>query len=158
MPTLLQLAARSICRNKRCISPSVDPHQGVHQPTLEPGRQDTHPDANPTSHHSTGNTNMEILAMVPYTPIHVDRLPKANNNRNRNNGEQGPLLDAPTTGRMAYLRERYRNQQQATETNSKLQTSCLVPGELKQTSPVTHCLPNSIAGVLNRVQILFLLL
>ena len=40
----------------------------------------------------------------------------------------------------------------------KLQTSCLVPGELKQTSPTTHYLPNGIAGVLNGVQIPFLLL
>ena len=50
VPTLLQLVARSICRSNKCVSPSVDPHQGVRQRTLEPGRQDTHPGADPTSH------------------------------------------------------------------------------------------------------------
>ena len=92
--------------------------------------------------------------MVPYTPTHVDRLPEANNNRNRNNGEQGRLPDAPTTGRMAYLRERYRSQQLSEEATDLM----LSPGELKQTSPTTHYLPNGIAGVLNGVQIPFLLL
>ena len=47
---------------------------------------------------------------------------------------------------------------EANSFQSKLQTSCLVPGELKQTSPRTHYLPNGIAGVLNGVQIPFLLL
>ena len=154
VPTLLQLAAGSICRSNRCISPSVDAHQGVRQPTLEPGRQDAHPGADPTSHHSTGSTSMEISAMVPYTPTHVDRLPEANNNRNRNNGEQGRLLDTPTTGCVAYLRKRYRSQQLSEEATDLM----LSPGELKQTSPMTHYLPNSITGVLNGVQIPFLLL
>ena len=48
-----------------------------------------------------------------------------------------------------------------TEINSfrrKLQTSCLVPGELKRTSPMTHYSPNDTAGVLNGVQIPFLVL
>ena len=40
----------------------------------------------------------------------------------------------------------------------KLQTSCLVPGGLKLTSPMTHFLPNGTAGVLNGVQIPFLVL
>ena len=41
-----------------------------------------------------------------------------------------------------------------TEPNSfqrKIQISCLVPGELKQTSLTSHHFPNGIAGVLNRV-------
>ena len=38
--TLLQLAARSICRSSRCIPPDVDTHEGVCQPTLESCGQD----------------------------------------------------------------------------------------------------------------------
>ena len=40
----------------------------------------------------------------------------------------------------------------------KLQTSCLVPRELKRTSPMTHYLPNGTAGALNGIQIPFLVL
>lgn len=97
VPTLLQLVPRSICINNRCISPSLDSHQRVCQPTLESGRQDTHPGEDPTSHHSAGGTNVqvEILTMVPYTTTHADRLSKTNNNRIRDNGQQGQSLMLP---------------------------------------------------------------
>ena len=104
--------------------PKCGPTSRVYQLTLEPGRQDTHPGADSTSHHSTGSTSMEITAMVSYTPTSVDRLPEANNNRNRNKyGKQGRLSDAPTTGCMAYLRERYRSQQLSEEATDLMLSS-----------------------------------
>ena len=115
VPTLLQLAARSICRSNRRISPSVDPHQGVCQPTMESDRPDTFSGPDSTSQHSAGSTSVEIPTMVSHTPIHVGGLSQTNNNRNRDNGQQGQLTDAPTTSRMAYLRERYRGQQLSEE-------------------------------------------
>ena len=111
VPTLLQLAARSICRSNRCISPSLDPHQGVCQPSLESSRQDTHPVVNSTSYHCAGGSRVEGTTMVPCSPTHANGLPETNNNRNEDNGKQGQLPDAPTTSHMAHLRERYRGQQ-----------------------------------------------
>ena len=111
VPTLLQLAARSICRSNRCISPGVDPHQGVCQSTLEPGRQNTCSGTDSQSQPSAGSTSVEIPAMVPNTATHAGGLSQTDSSRNRNNGQQRQFIDAPTTSRVAHLRERYRNQQ-----------------------------------------------
>ena len=129
VPTLLQLAARSICRSNRCISPSLDPHQGVCQPSLESSRQDTHPVVNSTSYHCAGGSSVEGTTMVPCSPTHANRLPETNNNRNEDNGTVWHISGKDT------------------EANSfwrKLLTSCLAPGELKQKSSMTlfakrHC-------------------
>ena len=123
VPTLLQLAARSICRSNRRISPSVDPHQGVCQPTMESDRPDTFSGRDSTSQHSAGSTSVEIPTMVSHTPIHVGGFSQTNNNRNRDNGQQGQLADAPTTSRMAYLRERYRGQQLSEEATELMLSS-----------------------------------
>ena len=111
VPTLLQLAARSICRSNRCISPGVDPHQGVCQSTLEPGRQNTCSGTDSQNQPSAGSTSVEIPAMVPNTATHAGGLSQTDSSRNRNNGQQRQFIDAPTTSRVAHLRERYRNQQ-----------------------------------------------
>jgi len=103
--SVLQLAARSICRGNRCIPPGVDPHQGVCQSTLESDRQDTHSSTDTTSQHSAGSTSVEIPTMVHHTSANVGGLPQSDNS-NRNNGEQGQLRTALTTSRMAHLRER----------------------------------------------------
>ena len=123
VPSLLQLAARSICRRNSCISPSVDSHQGVCQPTLEPGRQDTHPGTEPTSHHSAGGTSLEIPTVVPYSPTHADRLFQVDSNGIRNNDQQGQFPDAPSTSHMAHLRERYRSQQLSKEATDLMLSS-----------------------------------
>ena len=78
-------------------------------------RLDTFSGPDSTSQHSAGSTSVEIPTMVSHTPIHVGGLSQTNNNRNRDNGQQGQLTDAPTTSRMAYLRERYRGQQLSEE-------------------------------------------
>ena len=55
--------------------------------------------------------------MVSYTSKHAGGLSQADNIRNQNNGEQGELIDAPTTSRMARLRESQQPQpsEEATE-------------------------------------------
>ena len=91
VPTLLQLAARSICRSNRCISPSVDPHQGVYQSTLESGRQNTHSCTDSTSQHSAGSTSVEIPTVIPHTSTNVGGFSQTDSSRNRNNGQQGEI-------------------------------------------------------------------
>ena len=89
----------------------VDPHQGVCQSTLEPGRQNTCSGTDSQSQPSAGSTSVEIPAMVPNTATHAGGLSQTDSSRNRNNGQQRQFIDAPTTSRVAHLRERYRNQQ-----------------------------------------------
>ena len=54
--------------------------------------------------------SMEITTMVSNPATDADRLSPANNNIPSGDGQSGPISDAPTTSRMAYLRERYRGQ------------------------------------------------
>ena len=89
--------------------------------------------------------------MVPCSPIHANRLPETNNDRNGDNGKQGQLPDAPTISRMAHLRERYRSQQLSEEATDLMLS-------FWRASHMTRYLPNGITGVLNGVQIPFLVL
>ena len=115
VPTLLQLAARSICRSNRCIPPDVDSHEGVCQPTLESCGQDIISDSDTTGGCCTHSSSLEITAVVSNPAIDADRLPPVNNNRQSRNVQSGPICDAPTASRMAYLRERYRGQRLSEE-------------------------------------------
>ena len=110
VPTLLQLAARSICRSNRCIPPDVDSHEKVCQPTLESCGQDIISDSDTTGGCCTHSSSLEITAVVSNPAIDADRLPPVNNNRQSRDVQSGPICDAPTASRMAYLRERYRGQ------------------------------------------------
>jgi len=71
VPSLLQLAARSVSRSDRCVPPSVDSHQGVCQSFMELNRQDTGSSTNSTSQHSAGSTSVEVSTMVPHAPTLV---------------------------------------------------------------------------------------
>ena len=110
VPTLLQLAARSICRSNRCIPPDVDTLEGVCHPTLESCGQDIISDSDTTGGCCTHSSSLEITAVVSNPAIDADRLPSVNNNRQSGDVRSGPICDAPTASRMAYLRERYRGQ------------------------------------------------
>ena len=74
-------------------------------------------------YHSPGCTNVEIPTMVPYTTTHDDRLPEADYSRIRDNGQQRQLTDTSTTSHLAYLRERYRNQQLSKKTTDLMLSS-----------------------------------
>ena len=93
--------------------------------------------------------------MVPYTPAHADRL-----YLRLVTTEMEIMVNSDNSLMLPQLAI-WCISGKDTETNSfrrKLQASCLAPGELKQTNPMIHCLPNGIASVLNEVQIPFLLL
>jgi len=79
VPSLLQLAARSISRSNRRVPPSVDSYQGVCQSSLELDRQDTCSKTNSTSQNSAGSTSVEVATVVPHTPMLVNGLPQADN-------------------------------------------------------------------------------
>ena len=65
------------------------------------------------------------------------------------NAESGPTGAHPPTGRVAYLRERYRDQELSEEATS------ISPGGLKPTDLMTHSLASGIAGVVRGIQIPF---
>ena len=78
VPMLLQLAARSICKGNRCIPPDMDAHEGICQPTLEPGGQNSL-DSDTAGQHCTGSPSVEVTTVVPNSATDADRLPQVNN-------------------------------------------------------------------------------
>ena len=110
VPTLLQLAARSICRSNRCVSPDMDTHEGIYQPTMEPSGEDSISSADTAGQHCAGSPSVEVATMVPHSATNVSRLSSINNIRSPSDVQSGPVDDAPTTSCMAYLWERYRGQ------------------------------------------------
>lgn len=115
VPTLLQLAARSVCRGDRRIPSDMDIHEGVCQSTLEPGGQDSISSSDTASQHCTDSPSVEVTTMVPNSATDADGLPQVNNIRIPSNAQSGSFNDAPTTSRLAYLRERYRGQRLSEE-------------------------------------------
>ena len=69
VPMLFQLATRSICRSNRCVPPDMDTHEGICQPTLELGGQDSISSADTTGQLCTGSSRVEVATMVPYSAI-----------------------------------------------------------------------------------------
>ena len=115
VPSLLQLAARSLCTGNRCPSPT---HQGFCEPTLG-----SHMGV-PHSPHRLKLSNLEDTTMVfsiagdasgliliptlDSTACSSDKLPVGNH---------------PSAGRMAYHREKYRVQELSEEVSSLLLSS-----------------------------------
>ena len=86
--------------------------------------------------------------MVPSNPQNVNRLSKTNACRDRTDTQHGPNPNHVPVGRMAYLRERYRDQQVSEDATALLLGSW-------RTKYMTRCLGNGIAGVLNGIMIPF---
>ena len=111
MPSLLQLAARSICRGNRCISPGLEKHEGVCQPTMEPDISCSDENTNAGSRCGSGGPSMEGSTMVCPPIINAGRLAtlptqaiNQSSPRVRDNTPGTPI------GRMEHLRERLSGQ------------------------------------------------
>ena len=122
MPTLLQLAARSLCSSNRRIPPGLDTDEGFRQPSMGSDRPDP-TCSNPTGQDSATGPSLEIPTLVPNSLRDVDRAPPANTAQQSD--QRGSRTDVPNpkTGRMAYLRERFRSQNLSEEATSLLLSS-----------------------------------
>ena len=74
VPSLFQLAARSICRSHRCFPARLDETERVCQPPLEPDCQGIEESKDAGSTHTSDNPGLEDTAVVFPTAVHVDRL------------------------------------------------------------------------------------
>ena len=121
VPTLFQLAARSLCRGNRCLSPILVTPERICQPSMVSDREGPGPSEIPESPISLGGSSMENPALVPNPTGDANRLPKANTQRPTNPGSRPtptPCGNSTTTGRMEYLRCRYSNQALSESTSS----------------------------------------
>ena len=105
VPSLFQLAARSICRSHRRSLPELEWDEGLCQPTLESNTTST---SKGTSGNSSGSPSLESTTMVSSASITTDRLATPVTKTNQSNGREQPLL--PSTGRMEALRKNFSNQ------------------------------------------------
>ena len=67
VPSLLQLAARSLCRSNRHPPSGLGIAEGFCQPTMESNLQGTSKDSNPESQHRAGHTSVKNTPMLSPT-------------------------------------------------------------------------------------------
>ena len=113
VPTLLQLAARSLRGSYRCLSTELGSREGVCQPTVELSFERPGADPESTSHSDLSGSSMESAAVVS-TPVRdADReaTPSSTSGRRVGSGRT-------PVGRVEHLRKNLRDQHlsvQATE-------------------------------------------
>ena len=110
VPTLLQLATRSICRGHRCLYAGLVSSEGVCQSPVEPGTPGAEPGTNSGGRHSPGNSLMEGPALVYSSPINAGGLatPPASTGAANTNGRG--ITKPTTSGRMEHIRESFQSE------------------------------------------------
>ena len=112
---LLQLAARSLCRNHRYLPSELDSPQGVYQSSIELDRQNNILGSISTSQDCPASSSPENTTMVSNSPVHTGRLSQNHHSSCRNNDQPTSSSNVLSGSRMAYLRKRYRDQQLSQE-------------------------------------------
>ena len=117
VPSLFQLAARSLCSSNRCLSAGLVSDTRVCQPTLEYDRKGPVPGADATGTHYSGGTSLEDTTMVPTTSANVD-CSATSDQRQSGDAKSRPAESHPSAGHMEYLRERYQGQELSEDATS----------------------------------------
>ena len=152
VPTLLQLAARSLCIGNECISSGLDSHEVLRKSSMESGGPGSCTSAITTSSNGASSSCLEdrtwflmLLNMLidhPWFIIPSLRMPVS--------VDPMPLLSQLAVWHISGISFKVKTFQK------KLPHSSSNYRGLKQTSHMTHSLPNGTAGVLNGVSIHFL--
>ena len=117
VPSLFHLAARSLCSSNRCISAGLVSNQGVCKPAVEPDRSGSVQSTDGQGSHCPGGTSLEDTAMLPPTTANASCNTTSDQSPS-DIAEQRSGGPRPSTSRVAYLRERYRDQELSEEATS----------------------------------------
>ena len=117
VPSLFQLAARSICSGNRCLPAGLVSDTGLCQPALEYDRTGPIPGPSTAGVHCSRGTSVEDTTMVPTSSAHA-HCTSLSDQTQTDNVESGPSESIPPASRVAYLRERYRDQELSEEATS----------------------------------------
>ena len=109
VPTLLQLAARSIRRGNRCLPTGLVEGEGVCQPPLELDYSSPEPSSNTGGGSSHSDSPLEIPTLVCPDSSNADRLATPSTTSAANNPSRGDV-SKPTISRVEHIREGLRNQ------------------------------------------------
>ena len=106
VPSLLRLAARSICRGNGCLHPGLDIHEGLCQSSMEPDTPGPDKNTDTKGRRGSSSSSMEGTTLVCPPFINVSGLatPSTQTINHR------VTVIRPSTGRMEHLRERLSSQ------------------------------------------------
>ena len=93
LPTLLQLAVRSLCSSNRCLSARVDSHEVLCQSPMEPGGTVS---TIPTGSSDVNSPRLEDATMVPNASELVDWPSLANHTESEETNQQGSHASSPS--------------------------------------------------------------
>ncbi len=107
VPSLFQLAARSICGSNRCLPPSLDGAQGICKSTMEFGGTSGSTGPGSASLAGPSSTSVEDPALVPNSTGDAGRCPTPDSPTETSNKS---LTDEnPSASRLAHIREKCRD-------------------------------------------------
>ena len=146
VPSLLQLAARSICRGNRCLPAGLDKGERLYQPPREPDTESADEGTVSGGKHKSSNPSVEDTALVPLLlSMLVDwprLLPKQDTIT-----ESVPIM--PQLAMWSISGKDWASR----AFQARLRTSSSNHGGRKPISHMIHCLGHGTTGVLNGVQI-----
>ena len=106
VPSLLQLAARSIRRSSRCISPGLVNNTGFCQSSMEPGTQGSGESEGTGSGSCPGSPCVESTTVVRTATIHDSGLATPTSEA----GNQSTVRSEPSVSRVEHLRKSFDSQ------------------------------------------------
>ena len=110
VPTLLQLAARSLCTGSRCLSPRLDSHEVLCESSMESGRPGSCTNAITTGLSGASGSCLEGSTMVPNTFEHVDRPSSVNHTEPEEADQHRSNASSSSVSRVAHLRDKFQGQ------------------------------------------------
>ncbi len=116
VPSLFQLAARSICSGNRCLPPSLDGAQGICKSAMEFGGTSGSTGSGSASLAGASSTCVEDPALVPNSTGDAGRCPTPDSPTETSNKS---LTDEnPSASRLAHIREKCRDHKLSEEASS----------------------------------------
>ena len=111
VPTLFQLAARSLCRGHRCIPAGLVIGEGLCQPTMESGGEGSGTCPVPASPSGAGGPGLEDATLVSSVTINASSMPPSDQPRSRGHSSPNPASARHTASRLEHLGQRYREKE-----------------------------------------------
>ena len=120
VPTLLQLAARSLCTGNRCLSPGLASHEVLCESSMESGGPGSCTSTIPTGSSGASSSCLEGTTMVSNTSKHVDRPSLVNHTKTEEANQRRSHASSSSVSCMAHLRNKFRSQNLSEEATALL--------------------------------------
>ncbi len=116
VPSLFQLAVRSICSGNRCLPPSLDGAQGICKSAMEFGGTSGSTGLGSASLAGASSTSVEDPSLVPNSTGDAGRCPTPDSPTETS--DKSLTDENPTASRLAHIREKCRDHKLSEEASS----------------------------------------